>query len=387
VARDKNVPLVDLHQSTQRLVSQEGVEGSKRLFLWIDPGQYATCPKGRQDDTHFSELGATRVAGLVTDELRRSNLPIRKRLRLQAAEAQPGARPCYLFSYFTGNGQDGLHLAFSRDGLTWTPLRDGQSFLAPTAGRDTLMRDPFILAGPDGVFHLLWTVSWTEKAIGYASSRDLTHWSEQRTLGVMEHEPEARNCWAPEMVFDPERGQFVLFWSTTIPGRFPETDGQSRQGPPAPGLNHRLYSVTSRDMQSFSETRLFFDPGVNVIDASIVKDGSRYVMFLKDETDKPFTQQKNLRVTTAASLDGPWDAISKPITGDYWAEGPSPLKMGDHWIVYFDRYMEKRYGAVVSRDLVTWDDVSDQVHFPPGARHGTVFRVSDEILAGLQSVP
>ena len=28
--------------------------------------------------------------------------------------------PCYLFSYFKGNGEDGLHLAYSNDGLKWT---------------------------------------------------------------------------------------------------------------------------------------------------------------------------------------------------------------------------------------------------------------------------
>jgi hypothetical protein len=139
-------------------------------------------------------------------------------------------------------------------------------------------------------------------------------------------------------------------------------------------------------MQALGETRLFFDQGWSVIDASIVPDGSRYVMFLKNETDAPFTPQKNLRVTTAPSLDGPWAPVSEPITGPYWAEGPSALKLGDRWIVYFDRYREKRYGAVVSRDLETWEEASDQVQFPPGTRHGTVFRASPEVLERLLAV-
>jgi hypothetical protein len=174
-----------------------------------------------------------------------------------------------------------------------------------------------------------------------------------------------------------------VFWSTTIPGRFPETDNQSGQGPPEPGLNHRLYCATSPDMQTFSETRLFFDQGFNVIDADIVKDGRRYVMFLKDETNKPFPVQKNIRVTEAGNAGGPYDPVSKPITGDFWAEGPSGIKIGSAWIVYFDRYREKRYGAAVSRNLSEWTDITDKVQFPPGARHGNVFRVSKAVLNGL----
>ena len=85
----------------------------------------------------------------------------------------------YLFSYFINNSKDGLHLAYSYDGLTWTALNGGRSFLTPTVGKDKLMRDPSICQAPDGTFHMVWTSSWTDRIIGYASSRDLIHWSEQ----------------------------------------------------------------------------------------------------------------------------------------------------------------------------------------------------------------
>ena len=42
-------------------------------------------------------------------------------------------REAYVFSYFKGNGEDGLHLAYSVDGLVWQPLNCGKSFLRPTA--------------------------------------------------------------------------------------------------------------------------------------------------------------------------------------------------------------------------------------------------------------
>ncbi|MBK6281801.1 MAG: hypothetical protein IPF54_03245 [Draconibacterium sp.] len=65
-----------------------------------------------------------------------------------------------MFSYFMGNGEDGLHLATSNDGLKWEALNNNKSFLTPTVGDDKLMRDPVLLkADPDGKFPMVWTVS------------------------------------------------------------------------------------------------------------------------------------------------------------------------------------------------------------------------------------
>ena len=65
----------------------------------------------------------------------------------------------YLFSYFKGNGEDGLHLAYSYDGLQFKALKGDSSFLTPTVSKDKLMRDPCILKGPDGYFHMVWSLS------------------------------------------------------------------------------------------------------------------------------------------------------------------------------------------------------------------------------------
>jgi beta-xylosidase len=202
----------------------------------------------------------------------------------------------------------------------------------------------------------------------------------------MEHEPQAKNCWAPEIVYDQVGRQYLIFWSTTIPGRYPQTDNQSNQGPPAEGLNHRIYYVATKDFETLSPkspTRLLYDPGFNCIDACIVPDGRRYLMFLKDETNKPFVPQKNIKMATAERADGPYGPASTPITGDYWCEGPSAIKIGDQWFVYFDKYRDKSYGAVISTDLVRWQDVSEEVSFPTGARHGTALEVGEKVLQNL----
>ncbi|WP_062542138.1 glycoside hydrolase family 43 protein [Rufibacter tibetensis] len=284
------------------------------------------------------------------------------------SKKQAANEEVYLFSYFKGNG-DGLHLAYSLDGYQWQALKNDSIFLKPTAGKDKLMRDPCIIRGGDGKFHMVWTVSWNEKGIGYSSSEDLLHWSEQKFVPVMAHEPKARNTWAPEITYDNRTKEYMIYWATTITGLYPETQSEKDAG-----YNHRMYYTTTKDFKSFSPTKLLYEPGFNVIDATIVQDGKRYVMFLKDETREP--AQKNLKVAYSKKLTGPYTAAGAPITGKYWAEGPTTLRLGNKWIVYFDKYTEHAMGAVQSEDLKNWEDISDKISFPKGMRHGTIFKVT-----------
>ena len=222
----------------------------------------------------------------------------------------------YLFSYFINDSKDGLHLAYSYDGLNWTPLNGGRSFLTPAVGKDKLMRDPSICQAPDGTFHMVWTSSWTDRIIGYASSRDLIHWSEQQAIPVMMHEPKAHNCWAPELFYDEASETYYIFWATTIPGRHKEVPTSESEK----GLNHRMYYVTTKDFRTFSKTKMFFNPDFSVIDAAIVKDPKEgdLIMVVKNENSNP--PEKNLRVTRTKDLaKGFPTKVSVPIRGKYWA--------------------------------------------------------------------
>lgn len=274
----------------------------------------------------------------------------------------------YIFAYFKNNGQDGLHLAYSTDGFKWSALKKDSSFLKPTVAKDKLMRDPCIIRGADGLFHMVWTVSWNDKGIGYANSKDMINWSEQRFIPVMMHEDSARNCWAPEITYDAKSKQYMIYWATTIAGKY-KADPKVENG-----YNHRMYYVLTKDFNSFSKTKMLYDKGFNVIDATIVPDGKQFVMFLKDETREP--AQKNLKIATSKKINKGYSEASAPITGNYWAEGPTTLKINGTWIVYFDKYMDHKYGAVQSSDLKNWTDVSDKLVMPKGIRHGTIFKIS-----------
>ncbi len=289
----------------------------------------------------------------------------------------------FLFAYFMGNGEDGLHLAASTDGYQWEAVHNGASILPPLVGESTLMRDPCITTGPDGTFHMVWTTSWQGKTIGYAHSKDLINWSRQISIPVMEDEDHVRNCWAPEINYNPKDDNFFIYWSSTITDKFPETANSTKNGK---RTNHRIYSTTTKDFKSFSATKLFYEPGFNVIDGSIKKHDDKYIMFIKNETEIPIAE-KNISLVYSDEIDGPYSKPEKTITGDYWAEGPTALKINGLWHLYFDKYRKHAFGLMTSSDLVNWKDESERLQFPDGIRHGTIFEVDMVTYEKLKSNP
>lgn len=272
-----------------------------------------------------------------------------------------------LFSFFRDNGQDGFYLATSLDGLVWTELHGNKPLLKPTVGENKLMRDPSILEGPDGTFHMVWTTSWQGVTIGYASSKDLLNWTPQREIRPFANPKGVLNCWAPELFYDTGSKEYWIIWASTVEGQFPETAGLGSRN-----YNHRLYAIRTRDFAGFTEAKLFYDPGFQVIDGAVFHDGRRYVLVAKNETEKPVAA-KNLFLAFAEKLEGPWSKAGAPISGEQWAEGPAPIRIGEYWYIYFDRYRDHAWGAIRSRDLAHWDDVSARLKMPSGARHGTAF--------------
>jgi beta-xylosidase len=284
-----------------------------------------------------------------------------------------------LFSFFREpNGQAGLFLATSKDGLKWTELKppNGKSFLEPQVG-GKLMRDPSLRQGTDGVFHLVWTTSWARPPVfGYASSTDLIHWSEERAIPVMENDPTAENVWAPELFYDAEKQQWLVFWAMTIPGKFPETENSGDH-------NHRIYYVATKDFTNFSPTKLLYDGGFNVIDATMLAVDGRFYLIVKDETKNPV--KKDLHIAVGDHAEGPFGPASPAISTN-WVEGPTAVKSGGEYYIYFDHYGNpKYYGAIKSTDLKEWHDISPEVSFPKGIRHGTVSMVPESAVQQIQN--
>ena len=80
VAAENNVVLIDLDKKSQALLQQWGEEKSKLLFNHLAPDEHPNYPGGKEDNTHFNELGARMIAELVLAEIKKQHLELANRI-------------------------------------------------------------------------------------------------------------------------------------------------------------------------------------------------------------------------------------------------------------------------------------------------------------------
>ncbi|MFC6091053.1 AbfB domain-containing protein [Saccharothrix lopnurensis] len=191
----------------------------------------------------------------------------------RTAAAAPGDS-AYVMGYFTESpnrvaDRYALHLAVSADGLNWTPLNQGNPVATPTAGTRGL-RDPFILRRQTGGFVVLATdLTGTDftrqnQYIHAWDSADLRSFTNYRRL-KMHSMP--THTWAPEAFWDAARGQYGIIYSANSGGR----DG--------------IWVNYTTDFVTVSAPQLFFDPGFNVLDATVHVGGGANYLYYKSFSD------------------------------------------------------------------------------------------------------
>ncbi|MCG8373885.1 MAG: family 43 glycosylhydrolase [Balneolales bacterium] len=284
---------------------------------------------------------------------------------------EPGK--AYISSYFKDN-TSGMFLAVSYDGYTWETMNDNRPFVEPELG--THMRDPSILLGPDGKWHGVFGTQQGlgGKTIGYMWSDDLITWHGQKEYNI-EKGPLAGgviNAWAPELFYNEKDDLFYIIWTSStkrIPGLQSYLKG-----------NQRSWYITTKDFETFTDPELVLNPQPNawIIDADFfwVEDQQKYFSFYKVESDDTLTGKKTgIHFSVADQIQGPWGEIvpdkSETIYPDADGndEGPSPLKIGEYYAVYFDR------GLIRSKDLKNWENASHLVTWPKDFKHGTFIQV------------
>jgi hypothetical protein len=70
VAKEQSTVLIDLDERSRALLQEFGKKDSKLLFLQLKAGEHPNYPEGRDDNTHFNELGARLVAQLVLADIK-----------------------------------------------------------------------------------------------------------------------------------------------------------------------------------------------------------------------------------------------------------------------------------------------------------------------------
>ncbi|USN99477.1 MAG: family 43 glycosylhydrolase [Phycisphaeraceae bacterium] len=282
----------------------------------------------------------------------------------------------YLFTYFQSNGETGVFLGVGSDALHIRPANFGTPIFTPPQWSDgqVLTRDPSIIYH-DGVFHMTWTSAWTGTVFGYAHSTDLVHWSEPLMIEPFARLPQTPdNCWAPEIDYDPARGDFFIVFSSRFNNDFT--------------IGHRPFIIRTTDFQTFTDPEIYIDPDFSTIDPDQVYDDrgtsdtadDRWVMIYKNEL-APADGGLSLWLAKRDRLmQQPWDTSRGSIVGGLSdvrplepAEGPSIIRDHDRWVLYWDSYVSNHYSAAVSTDLETWTDATDQLRTPViHPLHGTV---------------
>ncbi|OSZ56744.1 1,4-beta-xylanase [Streptomyces pharetrae CZA14] len=317
--------------------------------------------------------------------------------------AHPGAPPVkapeyagYLFAYFTGEGTaDGeqIRYALSRgnDPLHWRELNAGKPVLTSTIGEKGL-RDPFVIRSPEGDrFYMIATDlrmyrnasgSWDQvqrhgsKSIMVWESTDLVHWTDQRLVRVSPDT--AGNTWAPEAHWDESLGAYVVFWASKL---YAPDDPEHRGST----YNRMLYATTE-DFRTFSEPKVWSDPGYSVIDSTVVEHEGTYYRYTKDERDpgssspcsKFITAEKSTRLTST-SYDFVADCVGSGAMDR--GEGPTVFKSNteDKWYLFIDEYGGRGYVPFETTDLDSGAWIPSRGHrLPASPRHGTVLPVTQE---------
>ena len=81
LSKEMHIPLVDLNKKMAKLIQKLGPEESKKLFLWLEPGQFKKIPEGKQDNTHLNVYGANKVAQLAAQGIKELKLPVAQYLK------------------------------------------------------------------------------------------------------------------------------------------------------------------------------------------------------------------------------------------------------------------------------------------------------------------
>ncbi len=336
----------------------------------------------------YEQIGATVYSWLKNQLAQQPN-----------STTKPADSDVFILPYFLGNGETGIYFAFSRDGLHFEWLNDGNVVMpAPKWEEESLTRDPSIVFR-DGVFHMAWTTSWNSLSIGYSSSTDLKTWTPPQRITIWQDRTDVKNTWAPELHWDPDEKEYIVIWSSTTLEEINDDDGSSD----GHGHDHRTYVARTTDFREWTKPELFFspEPEHSVIDPFLAHDDrntaepadDRWIMVIKNEL-APDLGGKNLRLTFSQRMQGPYDTtLGPPIVGagtdivDQMGEGPSLFKRGTTWHLYWDAPNSPfSYCLATSPDLTTWTDRSADMSLPTKKmRHGTVLVVPEEVL--LESLP
>jgi beta-xylosidase len=287
----------------------------------------------------------------------------------------------YLFAYFTGNRveEEAVRYAISSNGYNYYTLNNNQPVIdskkiSSTGG----VRDPHILRGEDGkTFYMVLTdmtssKGWdSNRAMVLLKSSDLINWASSiiNIQKKYEGQEELKRVWAPQTIYDPEAGKYMVYWSM-------------KHGD---GTDIIYYAYANDDFTDLEgEPRPLFLPenGKSCIDGDIVLKDGMFYMFYKTEG-----HGNGIKLATTRSLtSGQWTEYDdyKQQTPEA-VEGSSVFKLigSDKYILMYDVYMKGTYQFTESTDLVNFRVIDHEISMDFHPRHGSIIPITQKELDAL----
>lgn len=338
----------------------------------------------------------------------------------------------YLFGHFIGEESEmgeQIYFALSSDGLNFKDMNGGKPVLISDVGEKGV-RDPYLYRSPEGDrFFLIATDlsiyhrgGWFQNEQGYYDpsttgseclvlweSNDLVNWNEAKLLHIAPKD--AGMAWAPEMIYNDETGEYVIFFSSSIMNK--QTKYKSKP--------NTIFYVTTRDFVNFSDTKIFIDNQTDgetdgtlreIIDTTVIKIGDTYYSASKDGDNAEanggirIMKTKNLlnanswvKVLDMDELDIDISGVDVDVLDNSTLEGPELFQYNKRdWAdsnvpeygIMADRYAHgSGYLPLKTTDLEdvdnskgSWKLLSqDEYSFDRlKKRHGTIFRITQEEL-------
>ncbi|GIH23484.1 hypothetical protein Aph01nite_17940 [Acrocarpospora phusangensis] len=301
----------------------------------------------------------------------------------------------YLMAHFTGESANGeqIYFATSTDGLRWTDLNSSLPVLTSSLG-ELGVRDPAIVRSPSGDrFYLIatdlriasgkgWSVAQHDGSTSLVvwESTNLVTWSAPRLVNVAGGIADAGCAWAPEAIYDPATGDYIVYWATISP-----RNGVDKA---------RVYYSRTRDFRTFSAAQIYIDrPGSQgIIDTQIIEipgsvGGYRYI---RASGDGQISVEGSNQILTGWTRLG--DISHLGYTGAQ-VEGPILHQYNgrDEWGLWVDQYAAGR-GYL---PLTTTNPANPSVYRVRGTseyalgasrkRHGSIIGITQAQLTALQA--
>ncbi|TRW22952.1 family 43 glycosylhydrolase [Flavobacterium zepuense] len=292
------------------------------------------------------------------------------------APASPAKKDftAYLFTYFTGNKDDGeaIRFAVSMDGYDYKALNDNKPVLDPKKISSTGgVRDPHILRGQDGkTFYMVVTDMTAEKgwdsnrAMVLLKSTDLVNWSSS-VVNIQKQYPNNENLkrvWAPQTIYDEAAGKYMIYFSLQH-GADPDKI---------------YYAYANKDFTGLEAApKLLFVPksGKACIDGDIIIKDGVYHLFYKTETETA-----GIKVATTSSLtSNNWkenDNYLQQTPESVEGAGVFKLNNSKEYILMYDVYKKGQYQFTKSEDLEHFKVIDSDVKMDFKPRHGTVMPIT-----------